>query len=67
MTSLKTPRLFFVVPKGDDFEIQQMTDAESLRRWDKKGLRWLDVGKRTLSEAQQLKDKLRAGRSFRQR
>jgi hypothetical protein len=67
MTSLKTPRLFFVVPKGKDFEIQEMTEAEALRRWDKKGLRWLDVGKMTLSEAQQLKDKLRAGRSFTQR
>jgi hypothetical protein len=62
MTSLKRLRLFFVVPKGDDFEIQEMTDAEALRRWDK-GLRWLDVGKRTLAEAQQVRLNLRANRS----
>jgi hypothetical protein len=47
-------KLFYLFPKGKDIQIIELTDASAAKLW-KLGQYWLDLPKRTLSEAEQLK------------
>lgn len=46
---------FYLFPKGNDFEIRQMTDVEAAALYDK-GKSWVDVGKKTRAEAEELRE-----------
>jgi exonuclease VII small subunit len=48
------PSYFYVFPKGSDFEIREMTDEEAVKLWDR-GQRFVDKGRKTLAEAEQVK------------
>ena len=61
MNPFERPAFFYLFRKGDDIEIRKMTDTEAAKLWDQ-GTRWLDVAKKTLSEAQQLRLHLLASR-----
>jgi hypothetical protein len=54
MNTADRPTLFYLFPKGHDIEISEFTDAKAAKLW-KQGYRWLDLPKRTLPEAEQLK------------
>jgi hypothetical protein len=54
MSTVDRPTLFYLFPKGHDIEIAEFTDADAAKLW-KQGYRWLDLPKRTLPEAEQLK------------
>lgn len=63
MNSVERPTSFYLFPKGNDIEIREMSDVAAVNLWEK-GVHWLDMPQRTLSEAEQLKAQLRASRFY---
>jgi hypothetical protein len=59
MTQEQTNTFFYLFPKREEIEILKLTTVEALEMWGK-GLHWLDMPQKTLSDAEQLKVKLLA-------
>lgn len=55
------PVFFYLFRTDVDFEIVEMTDLEANKVWEK-GRRWLDIPRRSLAEAEELKAQYRAGK-----
>ena len=59
MSSPERPIYFYVFRTASDYKIVEMTDEEAAIEWQK-GKRWIDIAKRTLREAIELRRHLRA-------
>jgi hypothetical protein len=51
------PTFFYVFPKGKDFVIREMTDEQASVLYSRVE-RWIDVGKKTRTEAEELRKAL---------
>lgn len=54
MDEAPRPSLFYLFRKGTDIVIREMTDLDAEKLW-RDGVRWLDIPRRTMAEAQDLR------------
>ena len=61
MAPNERPTYYYLFDRGREIEIVKMTDVEAAHAWDD-GHHWLDVGQKTLADAEEVKGQLLSGR-----
>lgn len=60
MAKFERPTYFYLFPEGSDINIVEMTDVQADQMYTQ-GKRWLDVGRKSLEEAQEVRKQLLSG------